>query len=355
MRSPDFTNLLRVLECRKPTRPTLFEFFMNGPLYQYLAGVTQIPGDALGHAKVEIQAFYRAGYDYATSNGLRRGTMHIPRGTRKQLSSISLNKGSLISDRESFENFKWVEMAECDYSQYEEIGPLLPEGMKIVAHGPGGVLENAVALVGYESLCIMSFEDPGLLQDIFDGIGARLLAHYEQCLQFDTVGGIIGNDDWGFNTQTMLSPADMEKYVFPWHRKIVAAAHKANKPAVLHSCGNLADVMDVIIDDIGYDGKHSFEDKIQPVEDAYGEYGGRIAIMGGIDMDFVCRKSPEQIRRRCENMLRRAAEKGGYALGTGNSVPEYVPEENYFAMIETAVPRGNRNPRPCAAESLPAR
>ena len=32
-------------------------------------------------------------------------------------------------------------------------------------------------------------------------------------------------------------------------------------------------------------------------------------------------------------MLERAEPYGGYALGTGNSVPDYVPDENYFAMI----------------------
>jgi len=31
-----------------------------------------------------------------------------------------------------------------------------------------------------------------------------------------------------------------------------------------------------------------------------------------------------------------AAARGGYGLGTGNSVPEYVPRENYFAMLSAA-------------------
>ncbi len=30
---PDFNNLLAVLKCEKPNRPTLFEFFLNPPLY----------------------------------------------------------------------------------------------------------------------------------------------------------------------------------------------------------------------------------------------------------------------------------------------------------------------------------
>ena len=36
-------------------------------------------------------------------------------------------------------------------------------------------------------------------------------------------------------------------------------------------------------------------------------------------------------------MLERTAGRGGYALGTGNSVPDYVPDENYFAMIRAAL------------------
>jgi len=36
-------------------------------------------------------------------------------------------------------------------------------------------------------------------------------------------------------------------------------------------------------------------------------------------------------------LLAQTAERGGYALGTGNSVPDYVPDENYFAMTRAAL------------------
>jgi uroporphyrinogen decarboxylase len=132
----------------------------------------------------------------------------------------------------------------------------------------------------------------------------------------------------------MLSPADMRRYIFPWHKRIVEAIHAAGKPAILHSCGNLEEVMDDVIDDMAYDAKHSYEDAICPVEQAYEIWGRRIAVLGGIDVDFVCRSTPQQIRKRCMAMLDRAAGRGGYALGTGNSVPEYVPAENYLAIID---------------------
>jgi uroporphyrinogen decarboxylase len=35
-------------------------------------------------------------------------------------------------------------------------------------------------------------------------------------------------------------------------------------------------------------------------------------------------------------MLERTKAKGGYALGSGNSIPEYIPRESYYAMISAA-------------------
>jgi uroporphyrinogen decarboxylase len=92
--------------------------------------------------------------------------------------------------------------------------------------------------------------------------------------------------------------------------------------------------MDTIIDDLKFDGKHSFEDKIMPIETAYKTYGNRIALLGGIDVNFICRASKEEIYNRSKNML--TLGKTGYALGTGNSIPYFVPIENYFTMISAA-------------------
>ncbi len=82
---------------------------------------------------------------------------------------------------------------------------------------------------------------------------------------------------------------------------------------------------------------HGRHDTIEPVEVAYERWSSRIAILGGIDLDFICRKTPEEIYQRAKSMLERAEKRGCYALGSGNSIPEYVPVENYLAMISAAV------------------
>ena len=48
----------------------------------------------------------------------------------------------------------------------------------------------------------------------------------------------------------------------------------------------------------------SYEDSICPVEDLYEKYVGRLAVMGGIDVDFLCGMPEEEITRRCRAMLK---------------------------------------------------
>ncbi len=331
---PDFENLLMVLERKVPRRPTLFEFFLNQPLYEKLAGEKQPEGGMnLSRLRWLIKAFGSAGYDYATFHG---SDIHFPRGD-SGVGGFRMAGGTMITDRQTFDAYPWPVPDDFDYSPLGEIGDGLPDGMKLVVCGPGGVLENAVSLVGFENLCFMIADEPELVDDIFARIGRVLARHYEIVCRHNSVGACISNDDWGFKTQPMLSPDNMRRFVIPWHQGIVEAIHKAGKPAILHSCGNQAELYDDIIDTLGYDGKHSYEDAIQPVEEAYEELHERIAVLGGIDLDYVCRATPDDVYARSRAMLERAASRGGFALGTGNSVPEYVPDENYFALIAAAV------------------
>jgi len=330
---PDFNQLLKVLHCEKPDRPVLFELFMNMPLYERFAGHSVDSNDVLGYMKTEIDGFIGAGYDYATVSGSNFG---FNRGSRPSKKTISLNDSSLIYDRESYEKYVWNDPDAYDYSHLEKIKPYLPENFKLMVMGPGGVLENVTRIVGYDNLCLMLYDDEDLAAEIFNQVGSRLLKYYQNSVGYDSVGLLMSNDDWGFNTQTFLTVEQMRKYVFPWHKKYVEVAHNADKPIVLHSCGNASEIMEDIIEDMGYDGKHSFEDNICPIEETYKQYGGRIALLGGIDIDFLTRSDEKAISERCEKMLKLAESKGGYALGSGNSIPEFIPYEKYYAMINEA-------------------
>jgi uroporphyrinogen decarboxylase len=58
--------------------------------------------------------------------------------------------------------------------------------------------------------------------------------------------------------------------------------------------------------------------------------------MGGIDMDFLTRKTPEEVYFRSIKLLEQTSDRGGFALGSGNSIAHYVPMENYLTMVRAA-------------------
>jgi uroporphyrinogen decarboxylase len=91
--------------------------------------------------------------------------------------------------------------------------------------------------------------------------------------------------------------------------------------------------MDDVIDYCGYDVKHAFEDSHTPMPLAKKLWGDRIALCGGIDMDTLARRSEAEVRRYVRGQLEACAGKG-YALGAGNSVANYIPLENYLAMLD---------------------
>lgn len=330
---PDFSQLAAVLEKRIPDRPTAFEFLINDPyLFRFLGSDAQ-PDTSYtteGLAKRSI-CYQHAGYDYIRILGTTG--FYLYNGKKKREKSLSQNDGGVINDRKSFNQYQWMEPENANYAPIFKAQNYLPKGMKIITDGPKGVLENVTDIVGYDNLCYMLADDPGLASDLFEAVGNRLLRYYRICVQSEHVGAIIANDDWGYNTQTLLPPAVLRKYVFPWYREIVKSAHEHGKYAILHSCGMLDEVMDDIVNDIGFDARHSYEDKIRPVEVAYELHAGQIAVVGGIDMNFLCNSQPEEINRRGEAMLDRVAVRGGYALGSGNSIPDFVPFENYLALL----------------------
>jgi len=191
MRKPDFKNLLDVLQLKTPDRPTLFEFFLNPGLYAHLAGCSEMEFHYpyLNPDNV-ARSFAAAGYDYATIHGSQ---FQFPVGEKEAKQTHSLNSGAILTDRKSFDAYKWPCPDDFDYSHMAACN--VPEGMKLMVAGPNGLLENAIALCGYENLCIMTYEDSQLVYDIFEQIGSRLLRYYELSIKNKSVGLLMSNDD----------------------------------------------------------------------------------------------------------------------------------------------------------------
>ncbi len=92
--------------------------------------------------------------------------------------------------------------------------------------------------------------------------------------------------------------------------------------------------MDEIIS-LGIDAKHSNEDQIAPFSEWIEKYSSRIGLFGGFDLNFIILSKPEEVYRNVLEMgtlYRKQAR--GYGLGSGNSIPGYIPVDGFMAMVD---------------------
>ena len=240
-----------------------------------------------------------------------------------------------VTNWEEFEAYPWPDAASASTRSLEWYEKHLPEGMCLI--GSGGFAhfaEHLSWLMGYETLCFALYDQRDLVRAISDRLMETYRIMVERLLQFDRVKVIWGSDDMGFRSATLIGPDDLREFVLPGHKLMAQMAHQAGRPYLLHSCGNLASIMADLLDDVRIDAKHSFEDTIESVVEAKRTYGQRIAVLGGIDVDFLCRAARQDIRQRVRHTLEECMPGGGYCLGTGNSVANYIPVENYLVMLD---------------------
>ena len=185
-------------------------------------------------------------------------------------------------------------------------------------------------------MCEALYDDLPLVQAVAKKVSDYSLAMVKAAVQFKRVRFVFASDDMGFRTGPLVSPDTLRELVLPTHKQVAEIVHSAGKNYLLHSCGKLDTIMENLITDVRIDAKHSFEDNIEDICDAKKKYGSRIALLGGVDVDLLCRAPEPVIRERVRTILKACLPGGGFALGTGNTVANYIPVENYLAMVDEA-------------------
>jgi len=271
------------------------------------------------------------GQDWPFRSASTEDTAELSRGRRGYLDE---HVGPVTS-WEEFEKYPWPDPHAPELTRdIEWWDDNLPDDMCLVVFGLGHFCEFLTWLPGYETLCYLLYDNRELVRAISDRLHEYFRVVTERMLRFERAAILFPSDDMGFKGATLISPDDMREFVLPGHKMTARLAHDAGRLCVLHSCGNLAGIIDDLIDDCGIDAKHSFEDTIEDVRDVKKTYGRRTALIGGIDVDFLCRADEDAIRKRVRETLDVCQEGGGYCLGTGNSVANYIPVDHYLAMVD---------------------
>ena len=343
-----------IMKNETPDRVYHIELFLDGEIQNAIAERFGLndgldPADEWFETKSYLAVQRFLGFDYART---RSGRLNVPFHGRTVADTAELGREGgrnyqdehtgPITNWDEFEQYPWPDpVPEESSSLLEWYEKNLPDDMCVVASGTGHYCEFLSWLMGYETLCFALHDDRKLVAAIAEKLVEYHRKQVEHFLQFEKVKVIWGSDDMGFRSGTLISPDDMREFVLPGHKLLAQMSHDAGRPYLLHSCGKLDEIFDDLVDDVRIDAKHSFEDTIEDVRELKFTLGRKIALLGGVDLDFLCRADEEAIRQRVRSTLDVCQPGGRYCLGTGNSVTNYIPMDNYLAMLDEGLRYGS--------------
>jgi uroporphyrinogen decarboxylase len=338
---PDYSNLIDAAYNRTPNRIPLYDHNVDEPFISKYLGKELAPL-LLSENTDDLREYFRHFCGFFKEMGYDTISFEYCIGPVMPGSgSLAGHKPGVIKNRKDFDSYPWDKIKDIFFEKtskyFEILREKMPEGFKAVG-GPGnGIFECVQDVTGFESLCLISMDDPELYKLLFETVGNINAAIWNKFLDnFSDIYGVCRfGDDLGYKSSTMLSINDIKQLIIPQYKKIIDIVHSYDKPFLLHSCGCIFNVMDDIIDVAGIDAKHSNEDAIAPFTEWTQKYGDKIGNFGGIDMDILCQKNEDEIRTYTLDILEKTANCGGVAYGSGNSIPDYVPVEGYLAMNKT--------------------
>ena len=364
---PDIENWIKVVRGEVvPERPPLVEYLIDNAVMKPI--LTQMMGRKwisppekkeyidgqmdTSHESMEmirhwldnqIAFWYHMGYDFirvevslslSVQSRITRDTSDQAEDTKRVWTETGIGP---IRDWKTYEKYPWPVIKDSDFLIHEYITSHLPDGLGFISCHAGGLFEHVCRLLGYENMCYVLYDNPKLFQAVTDRLGKLIEGYIRHLVQLPNLHVIFQGDDMGFRSATMISPANLKKYILPWHKKYAEIAHEKGLLYILHSCGYVDSIMNDLIDYVKIDGKHSFEDAITPVWEYKKQWGHKIALLGGVDIDKLTRYPTDKLQTYVRMIIDKCHKGGRFTIGSGSSIPSYAPVENYLTMCDTVL------------------
>lgn len=184
-----------------------------------------------------------------------------------------------------------------------------------------------------EELLVILIEDPEWAKDMFRTHAILLIEMakimMEHGFKFD--GAFLFND-MGYRNGLLFSPKTYQRVLQETDAMVCEFFHKHNMPVILHSCGNVKELIPYLIE-AGFDCLQPLEVKAgMDLLELKPKFGDKIAFMGGIDVRKMT--DPIAIEEEISRKFEVAKKGGGYIYHSDHSIPKNVSFEDYKHVIE---------------------
>jgi uroporphyrinogen decarboxylase len=185
---------------------------------------------------------------------------------------------------------------------------------------------------------IMDFVDhPALMEEVMEFYRAYHLAYLDAALKARPDEICLGGSCCSLS---IISPDMYRRICLPMVRDITSRCKAAGVVSHQHTCGRSMEVVQMNYDE-------TVLDVMEPLEPAPGgnidmadakrRFGDKLCLKGNLNTFQLLRAgTARQVSEAAEQCIRAGASGGAFMLATGDQISANTPEENIWAMIETA-------------------
>jgi uroporphyrinogen decarboxylase len=195
------------------------------------------------------------------------------------------------------------------------------------------VFERLWSYLGMEDALVYMLTEPEFVHELLDRIVEHNLKVIDIMNEYP-FDAIYFGDDWGQQKGMIMGAPLWREFIKPRMAKMYARAKKNGKFVLQHSCGDIQEVFEDLIE-IGLDCYQTVQPEIYNLAEIKQKYGGRLAFWGTISTQMdLPNKNPEQIAEIIKNTVQIMKKGGGYILAPTHAIPQDVPPKNVLAMLE---------------------
>ncbi len=208
--------------------------------------------------------------------------------------------------------------------------------------GVQGPLTTAWFLMGYETIALALYDDPGLVEAVFALSNEFFKEAARRCVEAGCVAVFV-SEDLGSSSGGFFKLDHYRRYLLPPFVELVDHIDALGVPVLLHACGHLHDYLD--------DLAQTKISAVHPLQRTAGmdlraikeKYGRRWCLIGNIDSSRTLPYgTPDQVAAEVREALDIAAPGGGYILASDHSLHDGIPVENIVEMFRVGAEYGRQ-------------
>ncbi|MHC4443913.1 MAG: uroporphyrinogen decarboxylase family protein [Planctomycetota bacterium] len=282
------------------------------------------------YPKDYIELCYIIGQDAIALEALWTPIKHKrPDGTIEPLNDRS------IKSRKDLDRIVWPGQTEIDERmQYIREYVAAVRGTNIGVILLGGCIFQTLYefVIGLNDCMIMIMED----RQFFCELMSRSADYYEELFRQAAQAGIdilYPADDFAYNNGLFVRPQVFKEIWQSHFQRILHPVKKTGIPIWFHSDGKIDDAMEMLID-MGIDCVTPMDPTGIDYRDYKKRYGNRITLHGNIDITWpLVQGTPQDVENDVKQHFDVLKPGGRYIAGSSHSIVNYIPHQNFIAMI----------------------